>query len=288
MLAVLLPTIAFVGWLLARSLTRPAQRLVDAASRIAQGNLDTEVEDLGRNELGDLGRQLEGVARQLSAREQAIIDEEQDIVDLLSAALPARLVDRVREGEQAIEDIFDSATAVSISIDGIPDAGGADQDLALEINDRLYEEADELTGRFGIERVRRSSGSQLFLAGLGEDDARAEDAARFVWAAVTAVAEVGAEFGLTFTVRTGMAAGEVATGVLGTDQVSFGVWGDPPGVAVTLASLAEPGQVLADANVAAQLGRDWDLGPLDELPGLADDIDVHVVNGPMTARTSAE
>ncbi len=64
-LAILLPTIAVVGWLLARSLTRPAQRLVEVAAEVADGNLDIEVEDLGRNELGDVGRQLEGVARQL-------------------------------------------------------------------------------------------------------------------------------------------------------------------------------------------------------------------------------
>ncbi|MFW2334040.1 HAMP domain-containing protein [Ilumatobacter sp.] len=287
-LAILLPTIALVGWLLARTLTRPAQRLVEAAASIADGNLDTEIEDLGRNELGDLGRQLEGVARQLEAREQAIVDEEQHIIDLLSAALPSRLVDRVRHGEQSIEDIFDSATAVALTIDGIPDAAGADHDLALEINERLNDGANELLERFGLERVQRSSGNQLFLAGLAQDDARADDAARFAWEAAQLGSEIGTEFGMTFTVRAGMASGEVATGVLGTDRVSFGVWGDPPGLAVTLAALARPGQVLADASVAEQLGRDWDLGPLDELPGLADDIDVHVVNGPMGARSAPE
>ena len=81
-----------------------------------------------------------------------------------------------------------------------------------------------------------------------------------------------------------MAAGDVATGVLGTNQVSFGVWGDPPGVAVTLSALAQPGQVLADASVVEQLGTDWDLEPPGELPGVADDIRVHAINGPRVAR----
>ncbi len=96
-LAILLPTIAVVGVFLARILTRPAERLVKSAARIADGDLDTDVEDLGRNELGDLGRQLEGVARQLESGEQAIVDEEQHINDMLIALLPARLVDRVRQ-----------------------------------------------------------------------------------------------------------------------------------------------------------------------------------------------
>lgn len=283
-LVVLLPTIGVIGWLLARTLTRPAQRLVGAAARIADGHLDTEIEDLGRNELGDLGRQLEGAAHQLEAREQAIVDEEQHIIDLLSAALPARLVDRVRSGEQSIEDIFDTSTVVSIIVDGSPEAAGADQDLALEINDRLIEESNVLLEQYSVERVQRSSGSQIFLAGLGRDDPGSDGAARFVWAVIEMVADVGAEFGLQLSIRAGMAAGDVATGVLGTNQVSFGVWGDPPGLAVTLSSLAEPGQVLADASVVEELGTDWDLEPLGELPGVADDIRVHVVNGPMGAR----
>jgi class 3 adenylate cyclase len=158
-----------------------------------------------------------------------------------------------------------------------------DRDLALEVNDRLTEESNVLLERYDIERVHRSSGSQLLLAGLSSDDAASDDAARFVWAAIKLVADVGAEFGLQLSMRARMAAGDIASRVLGTSQVSFGVWGGPPGVAVTLASLAQPGQLLADAFAAEQLGREWDLGPLDNLPGVSHDIDVHVVNGPMNA-----
>ncbi len=282
-LAILLPLIALIGWLLARMLTRPVDVLVGAAARIADGHLDTEVEDLGRNELGDVGRQLEGVARQLASREQAIVGEEQRIIDMLRAALPGRLVERVRSGEQGIEDIFDTATAIALTIDGIPEAAGADVDLALELADRLAEEADALMERFGAERVQRSSGGQLYLTGLDQDDARSADAAAFVFAAIERVAAVGAEFGQDLSVRAGLAAGDVATGVLGNQQLSFGAWGDPPGIAVSLASLAQPGEVLADASVVTQLGRDWDVGPLEELPGLADDIDAQVLNGPIGA-----
>ncbi|MDH3753846.1 MAG: HAMP domain-containing protein [Acidimicrobiia bacterium] len=278
-LAVLLPTIAVVGVLLSRILTRPAESLVRAADRIADGDLDTEVEDLGRNELGDLGRQLEGVAHQLESREQAIVDEEQHINDMLTALLPARLVDRVRRGEQAIEDIFDTATVVSITVDGVPEAAGVDQDLALEFTERLDEEIRALMDRYDVERIQRSSGSQLYLTGLDQDDARVADAAEFTLAAMRTITEVGADNGQTLTVRAGMSAGEIATGVLGSSQLSFGVWGDPPGTAVTLGSLARAGQVLADGNVTEQLGPEWDIGPLEELPGLADDLDAHVVNG---------
>jgi class 3 adenylate cyclase len=252
---------------------------VKSAARIAGGDLETGVEDLGRNELGDLGRQLDGVAHQLEAGEQAIIDEEQDIIDLLSALLPGRLVDRVRQGEDAIGDIIDTATVVSITVDGMPSASGADQDLALEITERLDEEMQALMSRYRIERIQRSPGSQLYLSGLNSEGTCAADAAMFALAARDMVVELGTEFGQVMSARAGMAAGDVATGVLGTNQLSFGVWGDPPGMAVTLVAHARPGQVLADRSVTDELDGDWDLGPLEEFTTLADDVDAQVING---------
>ena len=38
-------------------------------------------------------------------------------------------------------------------------------------------------------------------------------------------------------------------------------------------------QVLADRTASDQLGRDWDIGPTEELPGLADDIEAHAIRG---------
>lgn len=276
-LAFLLPAIAITGILLAPILTRPAESLVRSAAEIADGNLDAEVEDFGRNELGDLGRQLRGVARQLELREQAISDEERHINDVLTALLPARLVDRVRRGEQVVEDIFDTATAVSITVEGVPEPTGVNQDIAPAITERLNKEAEILMERFDVERIRQSSDNGLYLCGLDQDDAQVASAAEFALAVLEMLDEVGTEFGQALTARVGLSAGDVATGVLGTSQLSFGVWGDAPGIAVTLASLARPGQVLADRTVVAQLGRQWEVGAVEQLPGLADDIEVYAI-----------
>jgi methyl-accepting chemotaxis protein len=286
-LAILLPSIAILGVFLARTLTKPANTLVRSAARIADGDLDTEIEDLGRNELGDLGRQLEGVARQLESQEQAILDEEQHINDILGALLPARLIDRVRGGEQAIGDVFDTATVVAITVDDIPSTLATDSELALEMADRLNEETLLLMQRHGVERVQRSSGSQLYLTGLNQDDAQVSEAGEFALAAMQVVTEIAAEFGHQVTARAGMSSGDVATGVLGTNQLSFGVWGDPTGLARTLSSLALPGQVLADGSVVEHLDRAWDIEPLEELAGLADGIEAHVLNGRVGAPTTA-
>lgn len=286
-LAILLPSIAILGVLLARTLTRPADSLVQSAARIADGDLDTEVDDLGQNELGDLGRQLEGVVRQLKAQEQTIIDEERNINDILLALLPERLVDRVRDGEHSIDDVVDTATIISITIDEQPSGIATDNELALDVTNRLNEASLLLTERYGAERIQRSSGSQLYVTGLGHDDARVADAAEFALAALQSITDVAVEFGHELTARAGMSTGDIATGVLGNSQLSFGAWGDPTGMAMTLAALALPGQLLADGAVVEQLDRSWDIDAADELAGLRDDIEAHVVRGRAGANTSS-
>jgi class 3 adenylate cyclase len=141
--------------------------------------------------------------------------------------------------------------------------------------------------RAPFERVQRSSSGQLYLTGLDQDDAKVADAAAFTLAAMKMVADIGSEFGYALPVRAGMSAGDVATGVLGTSQLSFGVWGDPTSTAVTLAALARPGEVLADQSVVGQLDSNWDIEAAEQFPGLSDDIDAHVINGRIAAPTAA-
>ena len=58
-----------VALLLARTLTRPIQRLVTAAREIGRGNLGNAVDTSGRDEIGYLGETMEEMRRKLLARD---------------------------------------------------------------------------------------------------------------------------------------------------------------------------------------------------------------------------
>jgi class 3 adenylate cyclase len=281
-MAVLLPATALLGWWLARSLTRPFGQLVDAAGRIANGEPASDVGELGNNELGDVGRQLEIVASRLAAEEVAILDEEAQIDDVLGAVIPRRLVDRVRSGEKDITDLLDTATAIAFVVGGIPEATGSDQDTVYEITEHLTIELDTLVETFGVERVRRSTTNALFVAGMGRQDSHIADAAGFTAAVMALIESTGDEFGQALTIRAGLAVGDVASGVIGHQQLTFSVWGEPVSAAFTLASLARPGEILVDAVVREALvgdalGSQWQSEPRDGLPGLDDDIEAWTI-----------
>lgn len=268
LVAILLPITALLGIWFARSLTRPFESLVAAAARVARGEPVTDVEDLGANEFGDVGRQLEAVAEQLAAEEQRIVAEEAHINEVLNAAMPARLVDRVRSGEQGIEDIVDTATIVSMIVDNLPGASGSDQDVVAEIVTSIGDGLEGLIERFGIDRVRRSPSGAVFALGLDEADARRAEAAEFTCAAFSVIVDVGVEFGQELTPRAGIAAGEVATGVVGTSQLSFGVWGEAVSIAFALAAVAQPGEILVDPSIADHLGDGWRIEEVTSRHGL--------------------
>ncbi len=272
-MAILLPVTAVLGWWMARSLTRPFGRLVDAAGRIAQGEPASGVDQLGNNELGDVGRQLVNVAARLEAEEAALAVEEEQINAVLGAVVPPRLVDRVRSGEQDIADLLDTATVIAFLVDGIPEATGSDQDMVFEITEQLVDGVEQLQDEFGVERIRRSSINALFATGLGEDDARIDAAVQFTAGVMQMVERIGTEYGQSLSVRAGLASGDVASGVIGQQQLAFSMWGEPVSTAFTLASLAQTGEVLVESAIRDVLGSEWGAERREGLLGLDDNVE---------------
>lgn len=264
LLAILLPILAIVGIVLARVFARPVGPLVDAASEIAGGNFDAEVEDLGRNELGDLGRQLNGMAAQLRDHEASIAAEEDRITRMLASVLPPDLVERVRAGERDVTELVDSATVIAVNVGGLPEPSGAEHETLIDLTERLGEVGDAVRIEYGIERIRAASDEQIFVAGRGRTGHEEAASVAFARAMIDQIAEVGTEFGVHLEARAGLAAGFVASGVLGSRQVSYGMWGEAVVRATELADGMSGQGVFVDVTVADALDPDSVLTPVTE------------------------
>ena len=263
LLVVLLPILAVLGFVLARVFARPVDPLVRAAGHIADGDFTTRVDDLGRNELGDLGRQLNSMAVQLQEHEASAAEEEARITAMLASVLPADLVDRVRAGERDVSELVDTATVIALTIVGIPEPEGAEQDAVIDMTQRLADELDGLREQHGIERIRAASDQQIFVAGRGMEGDDASSALDLAARAIGAVVDVGAEFGVALEAHAGLASGLVASGVLGRRQVSFGMWGEAVVRATELAEVTDSHGVFVDGSVVDSLADDVGLTPLD-------------------------
>jgi HAMP domain-containing protein len=264
----LIPIVAVVAIVLARSLTRPIDPLIDAAVEVAAGDVGVTLPDLGRNEIGDLARQLNGVTAELRVQEDALGEEERRISELLNATLPPWLADALRDPEADPDDLVDSATIVSMSIDGLPDPGDGDPEGVFELTTAIAEATEAAAREHGLERLRATPANSLYVAGLGAASSEADSALRFVASAVAAIGGLRSPEA-DLRVRAGLSAGDVAIGVVGHKQAAVGLWGDSAGAALTLDTLAAPGQILIDASAAAALTERWQLSEV-ELEGLAE------------------
>lgn len=254
--AILLPAVAVVGLVLARQLVRPVRPLVEAAEHTSTGG-GTGPTDPGASgldvrsldEFGHLARELRSYTEMLAADDDRLAEERRAIDELLLAVLPARVIDAVRSGDLELGDLVDTATVIAVGIDGV-----TDEQSDPRSNERFAELAAALEARAAhhdVERVWSSADRHLFVAGLGRDHHGCDQAVQFLIDAREILAAHLPDHGIT--IGAAVAAGTVTTGVVGGEQIAFGMWGEPTRVALGLASVAEHGQVLVHASVSERL-----------------------------------
>jgi signal transduction histidine kinase/DNA-binding response OmpR family regulator len=104
LIALLTLLVAMVGFLTTRSIVHPIQLLKEASARIARRESLTTIDVHSDDELGDLARDMEGMAAAIQAyiAQQASTEAE---VRELNAQLERRVEERTAELEKAVEDL---------------------------------------------------------------------------------------------------------------------------------------------------------------------------------------
>lgn len=265
---ILIPIVVLLALLFADRMTKPVVPVVAAASAVAGGDLTTTLPDLGRNEFGDVARRLNRLTAALREREEALAAEEQEIQRLLLSALPPRLVAALRSGERNLLDLLDTATVVAFDVEGLVGGAGINEEAGVELSTQFSRLVESIADRLGVERVRSSSDQHIFVAGLDTPDSAVEAAAAFAVRVATAIDQFRDDHAIELTYRAGVSAGQVIAGLLDADQLTYGVFGDPPRNALALAGVAATDQVLIDEATASELDDSWNLMPATGLMDL--------------------
>jgi class 3 adenylate cyclase len=262
-LAIVLPLVALLGVWLARRITRPIRPTVAAAEAIVAGDRSPNLDTSRRDEFGDLARRLTAVASTLAEQEQQLADEYERTRGLLLSVLPTSLV-RDDGSVDGTGEVATLATVVAVTV--VPAGAGDDPTDVTESLAQASARAESLASDLGLQRIRVSADRYLLVAGIGREDAGADDALEF--AAQLRDRLLGeAEAGLD--VHLGLSSGAVATGVLDSGALTFGAWGDPVRRALALASLADLDAVLVDASTAELCSADrWELVPAHDIVDL--------------------
>ncbi len=269
--AILIPVVVGLAFWLANAMTRPLNPVIDASTAIAAGDLTAFVPDLGRNEIGDVGRRINTLTADLRDYSNRLEREEEEITELLLAALPPRLVEQVRAGERHIDDLVDSATLIAITIGNFLEEHAIDSEAGMRLSAELSKRLETQADRRDIERVRSSSTEHLFVAGVGRDGVQADAAAEFAVDAQRIVRDLSEESGVPIGYRSGLASGVVIAGLLSVDQLGYGVFGEPPRLALILASSADDGEILIHRSALSELSDSWSTTEPEEIADTGDE-----------------
>jgi class 3 adenylate cyclase len=231
--------VCLASMFLARVFVRPIHRLEAGAQRISEGDYDTVIPVLTRDELGDLTTSFNEMSRSLRVKEDLLAEQRKENDRLLLSLMPEAVAERYRQGEEVVAQDHSDVSVIYADIIGLDELSTtlSGEDL-LEVMNRLVRQFDSAAEALGVERVRTLRSG--YLASCGLTVPRLDNVRRAVDFAVEMhqiVERFAAETDNQLALRAGIDTGSVASGLVGRTSIIYDMWGS----AVNLAYQAQRG-----------------------------------------------
>jgi class 3 adenylate cyclase len=223
----------------AQVFVRPIRRLEAGAQKISGGNYDVAIPVESRDEIGDLTEAFNEMTRNLGIKEDLLNEQRRENDRLLLLLMPQRVVDRYRQGEEIIAQDHQDVSVIFADIVGL-DRLQAEltSEESLAIINELSRQIDAAAEELGVEPVRTVRNGYLGSCGLNAP--RLDNVRRTVDFALEIQRIIGrfnAETGGHLSLRAGIDAGRVSSGLVGRSSIVYDMWG----AAVNLAYRVQSG-----------------------------------------------
>jgi class 3 adenylate cyclase len=231
--------VCIAAMILARLFVRPIRRLEAGAQQISTGDYGVVLPVKSRDEYGDLTTAFNEMSRNLAIKEDLLNEQRQENDRLLLSLMPETVVQRYREGEETIAQDHRDVTVIFADIVGLDTLSAElSSDEGLAIVNRLMRQFDAAAEDLGVEQVRTLHNG--YLASCGLNVPRLDNVRRTVDFAVEMrgiIDRFNGETGNRLSLRAGIDTGTVSTGLVGTSNLAYDMWGS----AVSLAYQVQSG-----------------------------------------------
>jgi len=252
-----------LGMVSARWITRPIQRVSNAAQEIALGHLDRRVNSSGIEELKVLGGAFNQMAQQLQqsfhALEEANLNlevtvkqrtaqlelEKEKSERLLLNILPDVIAQQLKQGSVLIANYSEEVSILFADIVGFTLLASQISPIDLvKLLNHIFSTFDELAETFKLEKIKTIGDAYMVVAGLPVSRSdHAEAVANMALAMQDCMDDLTVKLGYKLQLRIGINTGVVVAGVIGIKKFNYDLWGDAVNVASRMESSGEPARI---------------------------------------------
>ena len=229
----LLLTLTLGSLLLASKFLTPISVLIEGVGRIRSGEKNVKIKKLANDEFGELSDTFNILTKEIANRDKVIEEQSASYEDLLHRIYPANIVERLKKGESKIADSLHQVSVIYIILHGFSkQTENLDSSEAIDLLNELVDSIDTTCQTFGIEKVKTLGEHYVAVCGLSVprlDHARR--ALDFANAASREVAIFNARYKLNLAVRMGIHSGPLNSGIVGSENFDFDIWGNSLNIA---------------------------------------------------------
>ena len=164
---------------------------------------------------------------------------------LLLNILPEEIAERLKKGENTIADSFTEASILFADLVGFTSLSARmnPSDLVHLLND-LFTEFDRLCSKHNAEKIKTIGDAYMAVSGLPVPDKNhAETLFLLAKDIIEYMPIFNSSHGTELSVRIGINSGSVTAGVIGTQKISYDLWGDAVNTASRMESSGIPGKI---------------------------------------------
>jgi adenylate cyclase len=174
---------------------------------------------------------------------------------LLLNILPPSIADQLKQGRRVIAESFPDATVLFADIVGFTQFAASRQPVeVVEMLNTLFTAFDELTDRFGVEKIKTIGDAYMAAGGLPiPREGHVEAVANLALAMRAECARLAEVLGVPLQLRIGIHSGPVTAGVIGNKKFIYDLWGDTVNIGIQVSDVVY--ERLRDKYRFQDLGR---------------------------------
>jgi class 3 adenylate cyclase len=247
---------------------RPINALIGSARKVQVGNLDAFLEWESRDEFGELAKAFNSMVDSVQTQTQLLEKQKKDKEILLLRLFPTAIAKRLNREEKAIVDCLSDVSIACIHIKGFNELETEiSSEEALNLFHILVSDFDEVAEIYRLEKIKTIGTSYIAACGIStpyiDRDKRAID---FSLELLTNLRRFNYEKNLKLSLQIGIDTGDVVSGIVGRNKLSYDVWGETINRARTLQLACPPDMILISQTIFDRL---HDLYPFELIGSLA-------------------